>query len=305
MHSSSRQTRRTPRTGSAACAARPGRGLRGLLLGLLFVTGALATGCGVEPGVDSGLGPSGVESGREPGQLQRAVCVPGDSGGDLGCGCTLNDQCSGFDDETRALVCDVPAMGGGKCTDCLALAAGAGARPVGCSCTTDSDCTTGLVCNGRTCQKLRSRGEFCVRDTDCGSDMLGAMGCLPTKSWCGPLPDGYYCDFQTDCLSGTCRAGSCTSGAAGSPCSLDTDCKGGLVCLTLPGLCGDKQADGLACKRNAECQNQCNSFSGLCTLGKAGTLCTLSNPDGDCVTGLSCIDCAGSYTCRPTGTPCM
>jgi hypothetical protein len=175
---------------------------------------------------------------------------------------------------------------------------------VGCACSGDRDCAAGTKCNGRTCQKLRERGEFCVRDTDCGADLAGPMGCLPTKSWCGPLADGYYCDFQTDCLSGTCRGGTCTSGGAGSACSLDGDCKSPLVCLTLPGLCGDKLPDGQPCKRNVECLNQCNSFSGLCTLGKAGTLCTVGNPDGDCQSGLSCQACAGSFTCRPIGGPC-
>ena len=283
--------------GAGAFAAKLRRAglLVALSLGLGWGLGG-ATGCSADP--------SSLGAADEPplGLLRQGLCSPGDTGGDFGCGCTLNSQCNGFDDDARLIVCDVPAGGSvGKCLDCTATAA----RPIGCACIADSDCATGSKCNGRTCQKLRDRGEFCVRDSDCGGDLAGPMNCLPTKSWCGPLPDGYYCDFQTDCLSGTCRAGSCTSGAAGSPCSLDTDCKGGLVCLTLPGLCGDKQADGLACKRNAECQNQCNSFSGLCTLGKAGTLCTLANPDGDCATGLSCVDCAGSFTCRPTGTPCM
>lgn len=303
MHSSSRQTRRTRRTlrtGPAACAARPGRGRLGLLLGLLLATGALAIGCGAPVDADA----LGGDSGREPGQLQRAVCVPGDAGGDLGCGCSLNDQCTGFDDETRALVCDVPAMGGGKCTDCLALAAGAGTRPVGCACTADGDCATGLVCNGRTCQKLRSRGEFCVRDTDCGSDMLGAMGCLPTKSWCGPLENDYPCDFGSDCLSGNCSLGVCTSGAAGTSCGVDADCTAPLVCNSVYGACMDKQPDGKPCLRNGDCQNQCNSFSGTCQLGASGTICTTKNPDGDCAPGLTCTDCGTSFTCRAPGAPC-
>ncbi len=291
MRNLSSHKRSEARTAKSARAA----AVTGLLVALV-AAGAAGAGCGADPaGGDPAFDPA-------LGLLRQGLCSPGDTGGDFGCGCTLNSQCSGFDDDARLIVCDVPAGGSvGKCLDCTATAA----RPIGCACSFDTDCAAGSKCNGRTCQKLRDRGEFCVRDSDCGADLSGPMNCLPTKSWCGPLADGYYCDFQSDCLSGTCRAGSCTSGAAGSPCSLDADCKSGLVCLTLPGLCGDKQADGVACKRNAECQNQCNSFSGLCTLGMAGTLCTLSNPDGDCATGLSCTDCAGSFTCRPTGVPCL
>lgn len=75
--------------------------------------------------------------------LTAAVCVPGDKGGDFGCGCTLNNQCTGFDDETRLLLCDVPSGGSvGKCSDCLSLMA----RPSGCACTVDGDCATGLKC---------------------------------------------------------------------------------------------------------------------------------------------------------------
>lgn len=267
---------------------------------ILKVMVLVALGGGVLSGFGCGADPDA--GGLEPlGLLRQGLCMSGDAGGDFGCACTLNSQCTGFDDDARLIVCDVP-MGGsvGKCLDCTATAQ----RPVGCACSADTDCAAGTKCNGRTCQKLRDRGEFCVRDTDCGGDLAGPMTCLPTKSWCGPLADGYYCDFQSDCLSGTCRAGVCTSGGAGAPCAADGDCKSPYVCLTLAGTCGDKQPDGKACKRNAECENQCNSFSGLCTLGASGTLCTPANPDGDCATGLSCTECAGTYTCRTTGVPC-
>jgi hypothetical protein len=76
-----------------------------------------------------------------------------------------------------------------------------------------------------------------------------------------------------------------------------------LVCNTASGTCGDKAADGQPCRRNSECQNQCNSFLGTCKLGSAGTVCTESNPDGDCASGLSCTDCGGGgRTCRVGGS---
>lgn len=248
--------------------------------------GAWLVGCGADP--------------AEVGMLREAICVAGDKGGDLGCGCTLNEQCTGFDDDTRLLVCNVASGSSvGKCSDCVALPA----KPTGCACTTDTDCATGLACNGRTCQALRKRGEFCVRDTDCGTDATGSMVCLPSKNWCGPLAVGSFCDFNLDCLSGLCSLRKCSTGESGQPCEIDRNCKAGLVCNTASGTCGDKAADGQPCRRNSECQNQCNSFIGTCKLGSAGTVCTESNPDGDCASGLSCTDCGGGgRTCRVGGS---
>ena len=57
----------------------------------------LWVGCGVQ---DPGL--LSVDSRRQ------GLCMPGDTGGDFGCGCTLNSQCNHFDDDTRLVVCDVP-----------------------------------------------------------------------------------------------------------------------------------------------------------------------------------------------------
>lgn len=250
----------------------------------------------------SSLGGCGASKSSEADidSLTEAVCVPGDQGGDLGCGCSLNSQCTGFDDETRLLLCDVAGGASlGKCTDCASLSV----RPSGCACSVDADCATGLVCNGRTCQALRKRGEFCVRDSDCGSDASGSMTCLPSKNWCGPLAVGSFCDFNLDCLSGICSVGKCSTGESGQPCAIDRNCKAGLVCNTVAGTCGSKLADGQPCLRNVECQNQCNSFSGTCKLGAVGTVCTTKNTDGDCASGLGCVDCGGGVnTCRTGGS---
>jgi len=271
-----------------------GAGAARLLVGVVALSAALlGGGCGATDGLPTA-------------SLQQGLCTAGDGGGDLGCGCTLNSQCNSFDNDTRLIVCDVPTGGTvGVCLDCTAK--GAGMRPVGCACSADGDCSTGLKCNGRTCQPLRQRGEYCIRDTDCGSDMLGSMTCLPTKSWCGPLEGGRYCDFNTDCISGHCTLGYCTPGGGGAFCATDADCASPRVCSSITGLCIDKQADGARCSRTVECVNQCNSFSGICLLGGNGVICTLSNPDGvdaDCTTGYKCTDCGGSYTCRVPGGPC-
>lgn len=252
--------------------------------------GLLAVFLGAGCGAPSELGPTGT--------LVQALCVPGDGGGDLGCTCSENSQCNDYDEDTRTLVCNVTGMATvGKCQDCL-VATG---RAIGCACTSDAVCATGSKCNGRTCQVLRQRGEYCLRDRDCGSDMSGAMTCLPTKSWCGPLENDYPCDFNSDCLSGKCSAGVCSTGGVGTVCGSDRDCKSPYVCSGISGTCIDKQDDGAACTRNAECKNQCNSFSGRCTLGDDGVRCTTANPDGDCMTGYDCVLCGAAYYCKAGG----
>ena len=115
----------------------------GWLLSLALGSGLL--GCGVSEPTSTELVP--VQ------QLQQGLCTPMDGGGDLGCGCTLNSQCTGFDDDARLLVCDVPSGAMvGKCLDCTATTM----RPVGCACSSDTECATDTKCNGRTCQKLCS-----------------------------------------------------------------------------------------------------------------------------------------------------
>lgn len=252
----------------------------------------------------AGCAPS--ESDLPLGERRQALCNPGDMGGDLGCNCTDNAQCNNFDNDTRLIICDVP--GGatvGTCLDCAALMQ----RPEGCFCSVDMDCQTGLYCDVNTCQKKRNRGEFCLLDAECGTDMTGAMSCLPTKHWCGPTPDGYPCDFVTDCLSRNCVANVCSSGGGGFLCNKDADCAPPLVCNALSGTCKDKQPDGTPCIRNQDCVNQCNSFSGRCLQGVEGVLCTRTGngagADADCQTGLQCTDCMnGQSTCRMPGSPC-
>lgn len=244
------------------------------------------SGCAATP--EDGVAPVGA----------RPQAVP------IGGACTDNSDCDAFDNDTRLIICDVPAGAmAGTCIDCLA----ASPRPVGCTCDTDGDCATGLRCSGgRTCQAPRARGEFCLFDADCGSDMVGAMRCLPTKSYCGPGPDGYFCDFDDDCVSNNCNGlGVCASGAAGDDCVDDTSCKGTTICSFVTYKCVEPQADGANCTRNKECQNQCNSFSGQCQLGSEGVACTTMNPGGDCSAGLLCTDCGGgAFTCRPMGSNC-
>lgn len=242
------------------------------------------------------------------GRAQAVTCNAGNAGGDLTCACTDNPQCNNFDDDTRLIICNVPTGGTvGTCYDCAALASG---RPVGCYCSADADCATGSKCNGRTCQVLSARGEFCTRDTDCAADAMGATRCLPTKHWCGPLADTYPCDFGTDCTSGICSGlGVCTSGVMGTGCTKDSECATGTICYTLTATCVAPQPDGGYCLRNAECvNNQCNSFTGVCLIGTEGIPCTITGnaagANGDCQSPLLCTDCGGSYNCRPTGSLC-
>jgi hypothetical protein len=254
------------------------------LIGALGVALLVFAGCGASP--------------EDPAPAKRRQQVP------IGGACTDNTDCDNFDDDTRLIICNVPAgMMAGVCYDCWAAAMN---RPVGCFCSADAECAAPARCNGRTCQIPRARGEFCVHDTDCaGSDALGAIVCLPTKSYCGPGADGYFCDFDTDCVNNNCNdLGVCTSGMAGDDCTSDAKCKAPTnICYGITFKCIAPLPDGSLCTRDAECATSpCNSFSGQCMPGPAGTACTR---DGDCDMGLVCTDCGGgARTCRAPMSPC-
>lgn len=241
------------------------------------------------------------------GSRKQAVCNAGNAGGDLNCPCTDNPQCTGYDDDTRVVICNV-ATGAtvGACFDCNV----AGARPVGCFCDADADCSAPAKCNGRTCQELRNRGDFCLFDGDCGTDATGAMTCLPTKSFCGPLDNDFFCDFASDCLSGICSSlGVCTAGQGNAGCTKDADCTAPLICSTITGACQNPGVAGDRCTRNAECTGMpCNSFNGVCQVGDEGVQCTTTGnsagADGDCSAGLLCTNCSGGFNCRPSGSNC-
>ncbi len=124
-------------------------------------------------------------------------------------------------------------------------------------CTTQSDCAAGETCRGSTgnftCRKL------CATKADCTTGPGATCLQLTTGTPAEPIPGGLICTVDCDptaavppsCLAGhRCSFGrlsdgssytSCSSldGAAalGAACTFDSDCQGGLVCLSSSNTC--------------------------------------------------------------------
>jgi hypothetical protein len=176
------------------------------------------------------------------------------------------------------------------------------ARPSGCACTVDGDCATGLKCNGRTCQALRKRGEFCVRDSDCGSDATGSMTCLPSKNWCGPLPIASFCDFNLDCLSGICSLGRCSTGDSGQPCHSIATARPDSSAIPSLGPAATSSPTASRAFATPSVKTSATALAAPASWAPPERSARPITLDGDCATGLSCVDCGGGVkTCRTGG----
>jgi hypothetical protein len=126
-----------------------------------------------------------------------------------------------------------------------------GNRSIGESCSTVSDCTTGLQCLDHICV------PECRRHADCGDGLECVQGsCFPST---GTL--GSACDREVDC-------------AAGLACHLDpADIDGdGLLSAT----CGNDNAGGVL---DARCEVDTDCRNGTCALGRCIDVCSV---DTDC-----------------------
>ena len=175
--------------------------------------------------------------------------------------------------------------------DCEAACA-AGSSMVD-SCARANDCDSDADCDGYYCLDQGfggqcSRGEpgdSCIDGGDCAagscaSTSLG-MRCV------GDAADGSACDDDLECQSGICyvdfsvspSTGSCSSGAAGEPCSSSDEC--------LEGSC---VYDG-------------SSSTSTCSDGSADAPC---DDDGDCDSGICAYGGRSASTCSDAelGSPC-
>jgi hypothetical protein len=179
-------------------------------------------------------------------------------------------------------------------------------------------CGQNLVCRSNACIALATVGSSCMTDSDCPSEIcIGVdsgycanLWCDPTTNTCaagvgagqvcGPTDAGanVACENDLGCVSlegtGTCAA----PGAAGAPCTFDSNCQTGLHCegfvighqlgqcaapLPLGASCNDTTAcgAGLFCKYDAQ------GINGACAPPSGpGDSCTSS--DSDCQPGLTC-----------------
>lgn len=111
-----------------------------------------------------------------------------------------------------------------------AAASGGGSGVIGSSCTTDSQCASGLVC----------QGSFCTQTG---------------MSWTGG-----GCNVNTDCWSNVCVGGVCKPGPLSASCRTSADCANNISCAASQ-ICGDS---GASCTNSNKCMTGTCLASGVC-----------------------------------------
>lgn len=158
-----------------------------------------------------------------------------------------------------------------------------------------NDCSNNNFCPGKpfTCMPKIPRGAECPREGSCrNGNFCGPRTALGTKFFCQALrPINASCEFwasmckgeNTRCNPQTKKCEQVTTGFAGFPCGLDSDCqqRNGFFCNASMGKCERKKKGGSSCgisTSNFECRGYCNS--GTCRwFRKIGDKC---NNDGQC-----------------------
>ena len=183
-------------------------------------------------------------------------------------------------------------------------------------CTTNNDCGGAedkclIYSNGTTLC-----GKFCTADSDCGGDV-----CLASIQQCVRRINGRTqcdapdseCTTSSECMgSQICEAGDCVdppSGAAGlgEPCSMNTDCAGGLCIATGNGSICTQSCNGLdptSCPGGFYCDGDATGVcgEGYCFAGGPGSasLGDTCSQDTDCST-LMCAEGKCATPCTPGG----
>lgn len=140
----------------------------------------------------------------------------------------------------------------------LAPAASASACTIGCvagtTCTTNTNCATGLCLNG-ICAYPHGTPGACTANNQCQSGNCFNGTC--TAQW-----PGTTCTANNQCLSGKCVGGRCFENALGQLCSISADCTDNTTCPPTgsPRVCGGV---GALCANNNKCTtNKCRG--GVC-----------------------------------------
>ena len=220
----------------------------------------------------------------------------------------------GFDRLTRSLVSasrrGMLRMLAGLATGALGpglAAAQSTCKPVGRSCTSGSQCCSGLCPAGScVCKRL---GQRCVASRNCCADATGGQTCQGGK--CCRKP-GFGCTGNTECCSGLCCNGFCCAanqvceaGAGGADeCACDVvagydPC--GLQCCSVQQMCRNNTTcctlNSKACSRHAQC------CSGICRDGRCKPQTCQFHGDCRGYPGEHC--CQGKCVLCPAGGTCI
>ncbi len=145
----------------------------------------------------------------------------------------------------------------------------------------------------------------CTTGSQCCSGTC-TNGACTTPMGCGI--DGVACTANSGCCSGVCTAGVCapapTCVAAGGACSSSSQCCAGDSCVS--SKCTSCATTGASCTASSACCS--NSCTGTSPNKKcAGTLPTYTSPVfSTCTTNANCADnsCTNGLCCYPSGTFC-
>lgn len=179
---------------------------------------------------------------------------------------------------------------------------------VGLECSSDTDCSSGLLCSGSI--YMASLGGDCEENEHCldGTCYIG-------DTFADPVDVGFQCSSETDCTTGhTCALDDSVCKAnLGEACSVDYLCNPPLSCI--PGGFCDSEVDiGSPCDSDNDCiseicaSNVCKAAYGgfcygendLCSQGTCylGQICNEPETFGGLC--LSESNCEGGITCETT-----
>ncbi len=165
-------------------------------------------------------------------------------------------------------------------------------------CGFDAHCTD-AICSSGTCKI--EQGGTCTTSSQCASGLLctmmtGGLECTPVTGEIGSV-----CSDDTDCTTtdATCSSGMCkvTSGGA---CTDDDQCVSGSVCAGTAGSLTCTVSDGSigsTCRIGTHCTSPLVCSNDVCRAISGGT-CTA---DSQCAFSLLCTGAAGSQTCASAG----
>jgi hypothetical protein len=190
-------------------------------------------------------------------------------------------------------------------------------RNLGCACTGDASCDSGVCADSSTIPAMLYQAagsqSFCSKpcctSADCSVDMVCfaaggadsaagnycvAPGWVSRSPSLGLTPGGATCAMDLDCRSGRCAGGTCADTCCST--SATSQCALGSVCrfATFPGVAafddgfvawcgpGGSGANGYACYRDSDCASE------LCDGAPDGCADACRN-SGDCSAGESCV----------------
>jgi len=189
--------------------------------------------------------------------------------------------------------CTCPAGATCNCPMCPAATQGT-CQATTPTCSTDVPCPVGQVCTNGACVDV-TPPPACTTDSDC----LKGQAC--TNGACVDVTPPPACTTDTDCLAGlACVNSECVT-VTPTECSTDKDCPTDQVCVettVCPACVNATPPCKVMCSLSHVCQ------APACHIGEMGTLCTVTDANGNTCTGSNqCTN--GQWVCTPGPGGCL